>query len=98
MKSFTGSGSTLPVHSIKACVVYDTSDGRIYHQHRVLTLKGGYEPQDDEMAADALRFLGPRHEAKRATLGILNIHHEAMTPGRRFRVHPERKELLADGP
>ena len=41
MKSFTGSGSTLPVHSIKACVVYDTSDGRIYHQHRVLTLKGG---------------------------------------------------------
>jgi hypothetical protein len=96
MKSFTGSGSTLPVHSIKACVVYDKSDGQIYHQHRVLTLRGGYEPPEDEMAADALRFLGPKHEAKKAMFGILNIHHEAMAPGRRYRVHPERKELIAD--
>jgi hypothetical protein len=72
------------------------SDGRIYHQHRVLTLKGGYEPKNDEMAADALRFLGARNEVKKAMLGILNIHHEAMTADRRYRVRPERKELIAD--
>ena len=34
-------GATVPVQSIKACVVYDPSDGRIHHEHRVLTLTGG---------------------------------------------------------
>ena len=94
--TFTGSGSTLPIQSIKACVVYDTSDGRICHQHRVLTLEGGYEPSEDVMAGDALRFIGARHEGKKAPLAILHIHHEAIEPGRRYHVHLERKELIAD--
>ena len=36
----TGSGATVPVQSIKACVVYDSTTGQIHHQHHVLTLVG----------------------------------------------------------
>jgi hypothetical protein len=96
MKTSTGSGATLPVQSIKACVVYDTSDGRIHHQHRVLTLQGGREPAEAEMAADALRHLGTAYASRRAALAILHVQHDALNPASHYRVDPQRKVLVAD--
>jgi hypothetical protein len=89
-------GATVPVQSIKACVVYDPSNGRIYHGHRVLTLNGGREPTESEIEADALRAVGKRREPPGGTLKVLHVHHEAIERGKRYRVDVRRKELVVD--
>ena len=90
-------GSTLPIRSIKACVVYDTTSGQIHHQHRVLTLEGGDEPEESAMERDALA----RVEARRSghpggTLAVLHLAHDAMSAGRRYRVDVSKKVLVTD--
>jgi hypothetical protein len=86
-------GATVPVQSMKACVVYDPANGHIYHQHRVLTLVGGREPAEDEIAADALRAIGNRRKPTGGALHVLHIHHDAMEPGKRYRVDLHTKEV-----
>jgi hypothetical protein len=87
-------GSTLPVHSMKACVVYDPSSGLIHHHHRVLTLVGGREPSEDEIATDAIRAIRNRRDAPTGDLHVLHVHHEAMEPGRRYRVDHHNRILI----
>jgi hypothetical protein len=88
-------GSTLPVHSIKLCVVYD-ANGRIHHQHRVLTLVGGREPGEDEIAKDALRAAANRHKPPTGSLHVLHVLHDAMEQGKRYRVDVQKKVLAVE--
>lgn len=39
--------------SVKTCVLYDPSDGRVVHTHRVVTMPGGQESNDEEVAERA---------------------------------------------
>jgi hypothetical protein len=89
-------GATVPVQSIKVCVVYDTANGRIHHQHRVLTLIGGREPAEVEMAKDALRAINNRRKPPTGSLEVLHVRHDAMEPGKRYRVDVHRKALALE--
>jgi hypothetical protein len=89
-------GATVPVQSTKACVVYDSSNGRIYHEHQVLTLSGGREPSDSEIAADALRAVGRRRQPPGGALEVLHVPHGTLERGKRYRVDAHRKELVVD--
>jgi hypothetical protein len=90
-------GATVPVRSIKACVVYDTTSGQIHHQHRVLTLEGGDEPGESDMERDALARVEARKSGHPGgTLAVLHLTHDAMPPGRRYRVDVTKKVLVAE--
>lgn len=89
-------GATVPVKSVKACVVYDAASGRIYHHHRVLTLEGGREPDEKEIAQDARDAAARRHAPPGGGFEVLHIHHEAIEPGKRYRVNAAAKALVAE--
>lgn len=86
-------GSTVPVVSMKACVVYD-SNGHIHHHHHVMTLAGGREPAEDEIAKDALQALRERSNPPSGDLHVLHIKHDALKPGKRYRVNVHKKHLV----
>ena len=89
-------GATVPVQSIKACVVYDAGSGRIHHHHRVLTLVGGYEPSEAEMEQAALHRVAARRSGHPGgTLEVLHIAHDAMHPGALYRVDVSKRALVA---
>jgi alpha-ketoglutarate-dependent taurine dioxygenase len=88
-------GATLPIHSLKACVVYDTATGRIHHIHRVMTLEGGREPSTETIAEDALRALRSLPNPPDGALDILHVHHDAIEPNKRYRVNLRSKTLVA---
>ncbi len=92
----TGSGATVPVQSIKTCVVYDSATGQIHHQHHVLTLVGGREPAEDEIARDALEAVKSRHDAPKGNLQVLHVRHDAMEQEKKYRVDVEKRELVLD--
>jgi hypothetical protein len=84
-------GATVPVHSIKTCVVYDAASGRIHHSHSVLTLVGGREPPEDEIGQDAVRTLRSRRNPPAGELHVLHVPHESLDPNQRYRVdHAKR--------
>lgn len=89
-------GATVPVQSIKACVVYDAASGRIHHQHRVLTLVGGYEPAKSEIAARALHAVKNRREPPTGDLEVLHVDHQALERGKHYRVEIHTRRLVAD--
>jgi hypothetical protein len=86
-------GATIPVKSKKACVTYDSSNGRIHHHHYVLTLVGGREPTEDEIAVDAIRIVAKRRNPPGGELRVLHVHHEALEPGKQYRVDLHKKTL-----
>jgi hypothetical protein len=89
--------ATVPVLSVKVCLVYDSTSGRIHHHHRVLTLVGGREPAEDEIAADALRAVSNRRNPLSGRhLHVLHVQHDAMEPGKRYRVDVRRKALVLE--
>jgi hypothetical protein len=45
-------GSTAPIHSRKACVIYDATSGQIRHRHSVVTFVGGREPSEVQIEAE----------------------------------------------
>ena len=92
----TGSGATVPVRSIKSCVVYDSTTGQIHHQHHVLTLVGGREPAEDEIARDALQAVKSRHDPPKGSLQVLHVRHDAMEKEKKYRVDVNKKELALD--
>lgn len=95
MKNF---GSSLPVHSMKVCVVYSADSGKIHHQHSVLTLVGGREPTAEEMAKQALRSVSKRHAPPGGELHVLHVGHDALESGKRYRVDHAKQTLLPEAP
>jgi hypothetical protein len=90
-------GATVSIQSHKACVVYDSSTGQIHHEHRVLTLVGGREPTDDEIAKEALRVAATgRREAPRGNLDVLHIIPQAWESGKTYRVDVHNKKLVSE--
>lgn len=89
-------GATVPIQSIKACVVYDSRSGQIHHRHAVLTLVGGRQPTEDEIAADALRATKNRRNPPEGDLHVLHVDHDAVKSGKRQRVDLDRRRLVAD--
>jgi hypothetical protein len=87
-------GATIPIQSIKACVVYDATSGLIRHCHRVLTLAGGREPAEGEIAADALRAMNNLPNPPSGVHHVLHVHHDAIEPGKRYRVDLPTKTLV----
>ena len=90
-------GSTAPIHSKKACLVYDPGSGKIHHRHSVVTFVGGQEPTADQIAADALNAMRALANAPSGELHVLHIDHDAIEPGKRYRVDPNLKTLVAQG-
>jgi hypothetical protein len=88
-------GSTLPIQSKKACVVYDATTGKMRHLHRVVTFAGGREPTDDEIAADALRLVRSLPKPPAGVFHVLHVEHDAIELGRKYRIDPNRKVLVA---
>ena len=88
-------GSTLPIQSLKSCVLYDET-GRIHLQHAVMTLQGGYEPTEEEMANEARRVLRRSSHSvpEPKALHVLHVPHGALQPGKEYRVDPTRRKLL----
>jgi hypothetical protein len=90
-------GATLPIRSIKVCVVYDATSGQIHHQHKVLTLEGGAEPSEADMERDALARLTARRSGHPGgTLAVLHVAHDALEQGMRYRVDVTKKVLVAE--
>jgi hypothetical protein len=89
-------GATVPIQSIKACVVYDPASGKIHHEHRVLTLVGGREPSESEIAEAALKGLANRRHPPKGDFQVLHVDHAAMEHGKRYRVDVKTKALVID--
>jgi hypothetical protein len=87
-------GSTIPIHSKKACIVYDASSGQIRHVHSVVTFVGGREPNNEEIEADALRALGSLPNPPKGDFHVLHIDHDAIEPGKKYGVDPHKKALV----
>jgi hypothetical protein len=90
-------GSTAPIHSRKACVIYDATSGQIRHRHSVVTFVGGREPSEVQIEADALHILRTLPNPSDGVLQVLHIPHDAMQPGKRYRVDPHHKVLVTRG-
>lgn len=90
----THTGSTAPIHSRKACVVYDATSGQIRHRHSVVTFVGGREPSEAQIEADALQALRSVPNPPGGVLHVLHVPHDAMQPGKRYRVDPHNKQLI----
>lgn len=86
------------IEAKKACVVYDPATGRIHHRHSVVTFVGGREPTAEQIAADALHMLKRLPNPPGGELQVIHVDHGAFEPGKRYRVDPQRKTLVAAGP
>ena len=86
-------GATVPIHSIKACVVYDTASGQIHHRHHVLTLVGGREPGHTKSPQMRFGRSGSLPKPPGGVLDVLHVHHDAMESGKRYRVDLRTKAL-----
>jgi hypothetical protein len=86
-------GATIPIQSMKACVVYETASGRARHIHRVMTLLGGREPGPDKIAEDALRALRSLPSPPVGVIDVLHVYHDAIEPNKRYRVDLRTKTL-----
>jgi len=89
-------GSTVLVRSIKACVVYDSGSGEIHHQHRVLTLVGGREPEEREKAEHALRAVRNRRNPPARNFSVLHVAPDSLETHKKYRVNVDKKTLVVD--
>jgi hypothetical protein len=75
-------------------VVYDAMSGQIRHRHGVITFVGGREPSEAQIEADALHVLRALPNSPAGVLHVLHVPHDAMQPGKRYRVDPHNKQLV----
>jgi hypothetical protein len=88
-------GAAAAVSSERLCLVYDPTSGEIVLTHRVVTLEGGTEPSEDEIARYAV-LLARRRAGAGQRLEALHVERGALEPGRRYRVDPKDKVLVAE--
>jgi hypothetical protein len=85
----------IEIQSDKAWVVYDSKTGRIQHVHRVVTLKGGIEPNQSEIEDRAMDIAGKRGMT-RSQLNILSVSPDQLHPSARHRVDPKKGSLVSE--
>lgn len=88
-------GSSMPIHSKKACVVYDASSGQIRHLHTVVTFEGGQEPSPEQIAANALEVVAKLPKPHQGTLHVLHVDESSLVRGKKYRVDVKQKKLVA---
>jgi hypothetical protein len=88
-----GTGGTINVVSIKACVVYEPETGIIKHIHHSITLEGGSPTPDEQVEHKALEIAAKRHPDP-GRLRTLPIPNESLDPNRRYRVDHESRSLI----
>jgi hypothetical protein len=82
------------VQSDRAWVVYDEETGRIQHVHRVVTLKGGVEPEEGEVEARVLKMSAKRGGAA-SRLKTLVVTPAQLDAGATHSVDPKRRALVS---
>lgn len=88
------SGGTVSVQSSRACIVYDSDSGRIHHVHEVITFKGGREPTEDEIGADAMNIVRRKgHPTEK--LGVLHLPSDKVPRKQAYAVDLRTMELVA---
>jgi hypothetical protein len=85
----------IEVASDQACVVYDATNGRIQHVHRVVTLKGGTEPNRSEIEARAMEFAATHQGIGKIRVKALLVSHEQLTAGATHKVDPKKGTLIS---
>ncbi len=83
------------VQSDRACVVYDPETGRIHHVHRVVTLRGGAEPQPHEIEARA-RELATKKGKDALRLKTLMVAPENLRSGAKHRIDVKTNSLVSE--
>jgi len=51
-------GKVLEPQSMKSCILYDPSDGRIVHHHEVVSFPGANEVEEKEVETTTRRIAG----------------------------------------
>ena len=80
------------MQSVKCCVLYNRSDGKIHHLHRVLTIKGADETSKKDVEQRTLELakeLGINMEAMK----LLDVDESSIEPGKRYVVDVNNQRL-----
>lgn len=81
------------VRSVKACLLYDPTDGRIVHFHQVVTMEGAAEVSDEQVKERTV-MLARERGLKTSNLGIMRVEPSAIRSSRHYAVNPSTKELI----
>jgi hypothetical protein len=85
------------IESDQAYAVYDAKTGRIEHLHRVITLKGGTNPEPGEIEARAMEFAA-QNAKKTSQLKTLLVSSEQLRPGRVHKVDLKTGSIISKPP
>jgi hypothetical protein len=81
------------VEAQAACVLYDPDNGEVRHLHVVTTLAGGKRYDQDEVAAEALRYVA-RHAPHAVGLPVLAIEPAELRHGHKIHVDVAAQKLV----
>jgi hypothetical protein len=84
----------IEIESDQACVVYDAKTGRIEHLHRVITLRGGTNPERSEIETRTMELAG-QNGKKTSRLRTLIVSPEQFRPGREHKVDLETGSIIS---
>jgi hypothetical protein len=84
----------IEVESDQAWVVYDAKTGRIHHVHRVVTLKGGTQPESSDVEARVMDIVATKG-GKVSQLKTLVVSPEQLHPGATHKVDVKKKSLVS---
>jgi hypothetical protein len=93
----TGAGNAPAVIKTQTVLVYSGADGRIVHQHEVITLAGAGVASDAQVAADALDQAG-RGGHRPEGLRTLHVDAAALQPRTGYRVDTLTGRLVEETP
>ena len=81
------------IRSVKCCVLFDSSDGKIRHVHRVVTVEGAEEPSTEQVEKRT-RQLAKELKLDVTKLHALHVDTSAIKPGLRYAVDPSKRRLV----
>jgi hypothetical protein len=89
-----GKGQTLAPESIQICVLYDPSDGRIVHTHKVVTYPGGKTVNEKQVEARAMELVA-KTGVDTSKLRALQVPPEDYSPTAAYQVDTKSMRLVA---
>jgi argonaute-like protein implicated in RNA metabolism and viral defense len=78
----------------RCCIVFESASGKIRHVHRVITMLGGTERGEKEIAERALA-LAKKHGATGAKLDVIHIDPKTVEARGHYRVDLKNRTLVA---
>lgn len=89
---FTKAQSTIDIESIQTALVYDASDGRVAHFHRVVNLSGAPKRSDADIEAEAIE-MAEQCEVRPENAEVLLVDEDQLDPLNEYRVDPRSRSL-----